>query len=110
MSQGKEVKVKMPDVGAFQDDPSGSGVQVDVEAPEAAPRYSGITLNHIKVGPSPAWMQDRLRMTGIRPINSVVDITNYVLLETGQPLHAFDRKSIEGDRVVVRFANPAAGL
>lgn len=108
MSQGKEVKVKMPDVGAFQDDPSGSGVQVDVEAPEAAPRYSGITLNHIKVGPSPAWMQDRLRMTGIRPINSVVDITNYVLLETGQPLHAFDRKSIEGDRVVVRFAKPGS--
>ena len=107
-SQGKEIDVKKPDVGAFRDDPAGSGVQVVVEAPQAAPRYSGITLNNIKVGPSPSWMQDRLRMTGIRPINNVVDITNYVLLETGQPLHAFDRNRIEGDRIVVRFACPGS--
>ncbi|MDD2537810.1 MAG: phenylalanine--tRNA ligase subunit beta [Bacteroidales bacterium] len=102
-SRGKPVKVTRPGVEAFREEPARKGVEVIVEAPEAAPRYSGITLSHITVAPSPGWMQDRLRMAGIRPINNVVDITNYVLLETGQPLHAFDRKHIDGDRIVVRF-------
>lgn len=104
-SRGKEVAVKRPDVSSFRDDPSGSGVHVVVEAPWAAPRYSGITLENIKTEPSPLWMQDRLRMAGIRPICNVVDITNYVMLETGQPLHAFDREQIQGDCVVVRMAD-----
>lgn len=105
-AQGKEIMINKPGVGSFKENPSGKGVQVTVEAPQAAPRYSGITLSHITVGPSPAWMQDRLRLAGVRPINNLVDITNYVMLETGQPLHAFDRELIEGDRVVVRFARP----
>ncbi|MFY9363835.1 MAG: phenylalanine--tRNA ligase subunit beta, partial [Bacteroidales bacterium] len=104
--QGKDITLHRPDVSAFTENPNTEGVRVVVEAPQAAPRYSGITLSNLKVGPSPEWLQERLRLTGIRPINNVVDITNYVLLETGQPLHAFDRDAIEGDCVVVRFAQP----
>lgn len=102
--RGQDIPFTYPDVSAFRENPATEGVKVVVEAPQAAPRYSGITLSNLKVGPSPAWLQERLRLTGIRPINNVVDITNYVLLETGQPLHAFDRKGIEGDCVVVRQA------
>ncbi|MFA5301316.1 MAG: phenylalanine--tRNA ligase subunit beta [Bacteroidales bacterium] len=105
-AQDKEIPVNKPAVVSFKENPSGKGIQVVVEAPQAAPRYSGITLSHITVGPSPSWMQDRLRLAGVRPVNNLVDITNYVMLETGQPLHAFDRETIEGDRVVVRFARP----
>jgi phenylalanyl-tRNA synthetase beta chain len=103
-AQGKGITVNKPVVESFREHSSGKGVQVVVNAPQAAPRYSGITLSHITVGPSPSWMQDRLHLAGVRPINNLVDITNYVMLETGQPLHAFDRDAIEGDRVVVRFA------
>ncbi|MDY0173578.1 MAG: phenylalanine--tRNA ligase subunit beta [Bacteroidales bacterium] len=106
--KGQDMPLTRPDVSAFEEDPNTEGVRVVVEAPQAAPRYSGITLSNLKVGPSPEWLQERLRLTGIRPINNVVDITNYVLLETGQPLHAFDRDHIEGDCVVVRLAEPGS--
>ncbi|MDD2289381.1 MAG: phenylalanine--tRNA ligase beta subunit-related protein, partial [Bacteroidales bacterium] len=76
-SRGKEMAVKRPDVSLFREDPSRSGVDVEVQAPWAAPRYCGITLENIKSEPSPLWMQDRLRMAGIRPVSNVVDITNY---------------------------------
>ncbi|MCL1973487.1 MAG: phenylalanine--tRNA ligase subunit beta [Bacteroidetes bacterium] len=80
------------------------GVAVVVEAPEGAPRYAGLTLEKVKVEPSPEWLQSRLRSIGLRPINNVVDITNFVLHETGHPLHAFDRAHIAGDTVRVRYA------
>ncbi len=104
-AQGKQVPVKYPSVSSFSENPATRGIEVEVPASEAAPRYSGITLSNVSVAPSPEWMQNRLRAAGIRPINNVVDITNYVLLETGQPLHAFDRNKIKGDKVVVRFAD-----
>ena len=107
-ARGKQVQVRIPSVLSFSENPATKGVAVEVTASEAAPRYSGITLSNVSVAPSPDWMQNRLRAAGIRPINNVVDITNYVLLETGQPLHAFDRDKIREDKVIVRFADPGS--
>lgn len=77
-------------------------VQVIIENNKACPRYSGLCIDNIQLGPSPRWMQQRLKAIGVKPINNIVDITNYVLHETGQPLHAFDRNAIAGEQIVVR--------
>lgn len=77
---------------------------VTIDAPDLCPRYAGRVLRNITVGPSPEWLKQRLIAAGQRPINNIVDITNYVLLETGHPLHAFDLDKLDGQRVVVRQA------
>jgi phenylalanyl-tRNA synthetase beta chain len=82
---------------------AGGAVQVEVKAPSAAPRYSGVTIRGIKVQESPDWLKTKLLAIGLRPINNIVDITNYVLMEMGQPLHAFDADKIKGGKVVVDF-------
>ncbi|WP_173915888.1 phenylalanine--tRNA ligase subunit beta [Halobacillus sp. Marseille-Q1614] len=81
-----------------------SYIEVDVEDPQANPYYGAFIVKNVKVGPSPLWMQNRLTAAGIRPINNVVDITNYVLLEYGQPLHAFDYDRFGSNKVVTRRA------
>ncbi len=77
---------------------------VNIEAPDLCPRYAARMIKNIKVSESPAWLKDRLLSIGQRPINNIVDVTNFVMLETGQPLHAFDFSFLEGGRIVVRTA------
>ncbi|HEX2618411.1 MAG TPA: phenylalanine--tRNA ligase subunit beta, partial [Flavobacteriales bacterium] len=101
---GVDVHLHLPDVSAFKPGNSGPNVPVSVEAPHAAPRYTGLTLDGVKVGASPKWLQDALQAIGLKPINNVVDVTNYVQHELGQPLHAFDAAKLEGGRIVVRQA------
>ena len=79
---------------------------LEVHATDLCPRYVGTLIENVHVEPSPAWMQQRLQAAGVRPINNIVDVTNYVMLEWGQPLHAFDRTFLHGGRIVVRRAEP----
>lgn len=101
-SRGERIEVQWPDVSAFAPDNRDLPVKIRVENTEAAPRYAGVTVTGCKIGPSPEWMQNCLRAAGIHPKNNLVDITNFVLFELGQPLHAFDAAKIEGREVVVR--------
>lgn len=82
----------------------GKAIPFEVADPDAAPRYSGITMTGVKVGPSPEWLASKLSAIGLNPINNVVDISNYILFELGQPLHIFDASRIEGSKVTVRRA------
>jgi len=81
-----------------------SYASVEIKDPELCPRYCASIVDGITIGPSPLWMQDRLAACGARPINNVVDVTNYVMLEFGQPLHAFDHREIRGHKIIVRRA------
>ena len=92
------------DPGTFGDV---AGVTIDVEAPDLCPRFTARLFEDVKIGPSPAWLKARLSAAGQRPINNVVDITNYVMLLTGQPLHAFDWDLVAGGHLVVRRAGDA---
>lgn len=95
--------LKLPDVSGFKEG-EGEAIPVEVRDADGAPRYMGVTLKDVKVGPSPEWMQKKLMAIGQRPINNVVDITNFVMWEIGQPMHAFDASQIKGRKVVVRRA------
>ena len=79
-------------------------VSVEVKDYEACPRYTARVVTDVKVGPSPKWIKERLKVCGLQPINNIVDIANYVMLETGQPLHAFDGEKLEDKKIIVRFA------
>ena len=81
-------------------------VAVEIVDPDLCPRYVAALIEGVKIGPSPQWLQDRVNAAGLRPINNVVDITNYVMLEIGQPLHAFDFARLKGGKIVVRRARP----
>ena len=103
-SRGERAEYKLPSVEGFKVNDTSRTIEVEVVNSEAAPRYAGITVSGCKIAPSPEWMQNELRAAGINPKNNLVDITNYVLFELGQPLHAFDADKIEGGKVVVRSA------
>ena len=77
---------------------------VEIQAPDLCSRYAARIIKNVKIGPSPAWMQERLKAAGVRPISNIVDITNYVMLEYGQPMHAFDLKNLNGQKIIVRRA------
>lgn len=100
---GRPCELRIPDDKGFQAGP-GEGISVEVLDAEGAPRYSGITIRGVKVAPSPEWLQKDLRAIGLNPINNIVDISNFILFEMGQPLHIFDADKIGGGKVVVRRA------
>lgn len=93
--------VRKPGISAAAKAAKPLPIAVEVKNTDACPRYCGQSITGVKVGPSPLWMQHRLLAIGVRPINNIVDITNYVLHETGQPLHAFDAATIKGGKIVV---------
>lgn len=101
-SQGQRAELRMPSVDGFAVDNHDLTVAVEVANTTACPRYAGVTVKGCKIAPSPEWMQNYLRAAGINPKNNLVDITNFVLFELGQPLHAFDAQKIEGGKIVVR--------
>jgi len=100
---GIPCELRKPDVSDFREG-EGKGLEVEVLDSLGAPRYDGITIRGVKVGPSPEWLQQRLNSIGSRPINNIVDISNFVLFELGQPLHIFDAARIGGSKVTVRRA------
>ena len=93
---------QMPDVSAFKTENEDLQIDVKVEDSVACSRYSSVTISGVTVKSSPDWLKDKLKVIGIRPINNIVDVTNYVLHELGQPLHAFDADQIKGKKVIVK--------
>ncbi|MDY6800126.1 MAG: phenylalanine--tRNA ligase subunit beta [Bacteroidota bacterium] len=98
----EKTEIKKPSVAHFEIDNNNLPIDIEVENTEACPRYSGITVSNIKVGQSPQWLQNKLKAIGLNPINNLVDISNFVLHETGQPLHFFDADKIEGKKVIIK--------
>lgn len=98
----KDIKPKLPYSNGFKTDNNALTIEVKVENEIACPRYSAVSISNVVVKESPKWMQHKLKAIGLRPINNIVDITNYIQHETGQPLHAFDADAITGKKVIVK--------
>ena len=103
-AHGQEVSLTKPSVEEFKVKGEGLKVNVFVDAPEACPRYSGVSIKGVEVKESPEWLKNSLLAIGLRPINNIVDVTNFVLHECGQALHAFDADKIKGQEIHVRYA------
>ncbi len=98
----KDIKAKLPNANSFKVDNTSLTIDVKVENTKACPRFSGVSIADITIAPSPKWLQEKLKAIGLRPINNIVDITNYIQHETGQPLHAYDSNAITGNTIVVK--------
>ncbi len=105
VSFDREFNVKAPEVKFAGDgDKIENYLSVEIKNAELCPRYTARVVKNVKIGPSPLWLRMRLRAAGVRPINNIVDITNYVMLEYGQPMHAFDYSCLDGNKIIVRTA------
>ena len=100
-NKGENLKIHIPKVKNLNFSETSNSINVDVKDSTLCPRYSGLIISNITVGESPNWLKSKLRAIGISPTNNVVDITNFVLHEMGQPLHAFDLNNIDGDKIIV---------
>ena len=102
IQNGRQATLKRPLVDAFKVDNHDMNIDIVVENTEACPRYAGVAIKNVTVKESPEWLQNKLRLIGVRPINNIVDITNYILHAYGQPMHCFDADKIKGGKIVVK--------
>ncbi|MGV8093373.1 MAG: phenylalanine--tRNA ligase subunit beta [Mangrovibacterium sp.] len=102
LKKDSDISYKRPSVDQFKVDDYSLEIPVEIAAPEACHRYSGVTITGVEIKESPEWLKNRLKVIGLNPINNVVDVSNYVLFETGQPLHTFDADEITGGKVIVK--------
>jgi phenylalanyl-tRNA synthetase beta chain len=102
LKKDRDINLVKPDVSAFAVDNTSYPVKVEIRNTKSCPRYAGVSVSGVKTGPSPKWLRDRLLSIGMNPVNNIVDVTNFVLHELGQPLHAFDADELAGRKIIVQ--------